>query len=58
MYVADDNNDVDHISVDGGKPLKITEQWNEIRGNYFAFFRQCISKHNTQSPDISIQFMT
>lgn len=58
MYVADDNNDVDHISVDGGKPLKITEQWNEIRGNYFAFFRQCISQHNTQSPDISIQFMT
>lgn len=58
MYVADDNNDVDHLSVDGGKPVKVTEQWNELRGNYFAFYRQCISKHNTQSPDISILLMS
>ncbi|XP_053394088.1 uncharacterized protein LOC123524752 [Mercenaria mercenaria] len=58
MYVADDNNDVDHISADDGIPMKINEQWNELRGNFFAFYRQCISKHNTQSPDISIRMIS
>ncbi|XP_060556794.1 uncharacterized protein LOC132717358 [Ruditapes philippinarum] len=54
MFVANDNNDVDHIVADGGVPMKIGGDWNDLRGHYFAFYRQCISKHNTQSPDISL----
>lgn len=55
MYVTDGNNDVDHISVDGGPSIAIVDQWNTIHGNYFAFYRKCISKHNTLSPDITLQ---
>ena len=54
MFVANGNNDVDHIVADDGVPRKIGEDWNDLRGHFFAFYRQCISKHNTQSPDISL----
>ncbi|XP_053381026.1 uncharacterized protein LOC123551587 [Mercenaria mercenaria] len=58
MYVSDDNNDVDHISADDGISEKINEQWNELPGNFFAFYRKHVSKHNTQSPDISMRIMS
>ncbi|KAL4231367.1 hypothetical protein ACF0H5_008946 [Mactra antiquata] len=54
MYVTDGNGDVDHMSVDGGNSISILDDWSSLPGNFFAFFRKCISKHNTQSPDITI----
>lgn len=57
MWVNDGNADVDHVSVDGGEPRHIMSHWQELRGKSAAFFRKCISRHNTQAPDIQIKFL-
>ncbi|KAL3832618.1 hypothetical protein ACJMK2_024248 [Sinanodonta woodiana] len=57
MWVSDGNADVDHVSVDGNEPHHILSTWNTLRGRSFAFFRKCISKHNTLSPDITVKIL-
>lgn len=53
-YVSDGNGDVDHISIDG-RVKRILDPWGTQHGNFFAFFRKCISMHHPQSPDISLK---
>ncbi|KAK3609412.1 hypothetical protein CHS0354_001342 [Potamilus streckersoni] len=57
MWVADGKADVDYVSVDGNEPYHILSGWETLRGNSYAFFRKCISKHNTLSPDIRVKIL-
>ncbi|KAL3877036.1 hypothetical protein ACJMK2_034792 [Sinanodonta woodiana] len=57
MWVANGNADVDHVSVDGNETHPILSGWSTLRGTSFAFFRKCISKHNTLSPDIRVKII-
>lgn len=57
MYVTNGNGDVDHIAADDSSSLGITDQWEKLYGHFFAFFRKCISKHNTLSPDITLKIL-
>ncbi|KAL3877033.1 hypothetical protein ACJMK2_034789 [Sinanodonta woodiana] len=57
MWVANGNTDVDHVSVDGLETHPILSGWSTLRGTAFAFFRKCISKHNTLSPDIRVNII-
>ncbi|KAK3596439.1 hypothetical protein CHS0354_033402 [Potamilus streckersoni] len=45
MWVADGNADVDYVG------------WETLRGNSYAFFRKCISKHNTLSPKHRVKIL-
>lgn len=54
MYVAEGNTDVDSVKVDNDKTYHVMDQWGYIQGRSFAFYRSCISKHLTLSPDIQI----
>jgi hypothetical protein len=54
MYVSEGNTDVDSVKVDNEKNYHIMDQWGYIQGRSFAFYRSCISKHLTLSPDIQI----
>lgn len=53
MYVGDGNSDVDHISS-GDASVRILDKWDNLYGHFFSFYRKCISKHNTLSPDITL----
>ncbi|KAL4231368.1 hypothetical protein ACF0H5_008947 [Mactra antiquata] len=55
MFVENGNGDVDHLSIDSEGAVPIIGSWKFLHGNYFAFHRKCISKHNTLSPDIIIR---
>ncbi|KAL3877039.1 hypothetical protein ACJMK2_034795 [Sinanodonta woodiana] len=57
MWVSNGNADVDNVSVDGNEPHHILSGWSTLRGTAFAFFRKCISKHNTLSPDIRVKII-
>ena len=57
MWVADGNADVDHVTVDGAVTERIMSDWKEIFGTFVGFYRKCISKHNTLSPDISLKIL-
>ncbi|KAL3877040.1 hypothetical protein ACJMK2_034796 [Sinanodonta woodiana] len=57
MWVSNGNADVDNVSVDGNEPHHILSGWSTLRGTSFAFFRKCISKHNTLSPDIRVKII-
>ena len=57
MWVNDGNADVDHVTIDGGKSWHIMSTWNQHQGKWAAFFRRCISRHNTQAPDMQIKFL-
>ena len=54
MWVANGNSDVDHVIVDDHGEKHIVSDWRKIEGSSFEFYRKCISKHNTQSPDIIV----
>lgn len=54
MWVANGNADVDQVIVDGQTDKHIMSNWHKIDGASFEFYRKCISKHNTQSPDILV----
>ena len=54
MYVSDGDSDVDHVSADGTNVNRVLSTWDTLYGTFFAFYRQCISKHNTLSPDITL----
>lgn len=56
MWVADGNSDVDHIGVNGNM-MHIATDWTELFGTSFVFYRRCLSKHNTASPDIQIEIL-
>ncbi|XP_076458347.1 uncharacterized protein LOC143292056 [Babylonia areolata] len=57
MWVADGKADVDHVSANGAQPRGVLSGWERLFGTSFAFFRQCISRHNTQAPDISLELL-
>lgn len=57
MWVKDGNADVDHVSSNGRKGHHILDPWGMLYGYSFTFYRSCISRHNTQSPDINIEVM-
>ena len=53
MWVADGNSDVDHVSVNGNMAHRIND-WQKLFGTSVVFYRKCLSKHNTLSPDIRV----
>ena len=55
MWVDNGNSDVDHVIVDGHYDQHIMSDWHILKGSSFEFYRKCISKHNTQSPDILLE---
>ena len=55
MWVADGKADVDHVSANGAEPRGVLSGWRRLFGTSFAFFRQCVSRHNTQAPDITLE---
>ncbi|KAL3876480.1 hypothetical protein ACJMK2_034323 [Sinanodonta woodiana] len=57
MWEADGNADVDHITVNGDRSRHIVSGWEQLYGTTAVFFRKCISKHNTLSPDIKIHIL-
>ncbi|XP_069125181.1 uncharacterized protein [Argopecten irradians] len=57
MWVADGNADVDHVTINGDTPRHIMQRWDTLYGVSAVFFRQCISSHNTQSPDVRIDVL-
>jgi hypothetical protein len=54
MFVTEGNNDVDSVKVDDRYSRHIMEKFGALQGRSFAFFRRCISKHLTLSPDIQV----
>lgn len=56
MWVADGNSDVDHMSVNGNMAHSITN-WTKLYGTSVVFYRKCLSKHNTLSPDIRVEIL-
>ena len=57
MWMNDGNSDTDHVSFNGETSRHIMSDWSEQLAKSAAFFRRCISRHNTQAPDIQIQFL-
>ena len=57
MYVVEGNTDVDSIKVDNSRSYSIMDNWGEVQGKSFVFFRRCISKHLTLSPDIQVDIL-
>lgn len=56
MWVADGNSDVDHVSVNGNMAHRIND-WQKLFGTSVVFYRKCLSKHNTLSPDIRVDLL-
>ena len=57
MWINDGNSDVDHMTINGGVSRHVMSGWKELYGISSVFFRKCISRHNTQGPDLTIQFL-
>ncbi|CAC5401887.1 unnamed protein product [Mytilus coruscus] len=57
MFVTEGNADCDHVNVDGKQDIRIQSNWTEVLGTTFFFYRKCISKHNTQSPDYLVEIL-
>ena len=57
MYVTEGNTDVDSIKVDNDQTYHVMDQWGNLQGRQFAFYRSCISRHLTLSPDIQIEVL-
>ena len=55
MWVSDGNADVDHVMSENGTAHILNGTFSHLAGTNFFFFRTCISKHNTLSPDIRIE---
>ena len=53
MWVTDGNSDTDRIATESGI-WNIQHGWNKISGTNILFFRECVSQHNTLSPDIRV----
>lgn len=53
----DGNADVDHVSSNGDTVHHIVKGWDKLYGTSFTFFRQCLSRYNTQSPDLRLQII-
>ena len=53
MWVTDGNSDADRIATENGV-WNIQHGWNEVSGTNILFFRECVSQHNTLSPDIRV----
>lgn len=58
MWIHDGNSEIDHVSSNGNEVHHVTSDWDTLYGTSFTFFRKCISKHNTQSPDLRLQMIT
>lgn len=57
MWNYDGFADADRVSTNGDIIHHVAKGWNQLYGTSFTFFRQCLSKHNTQSPDLRLQFI-
>ncbi|OWF37889.1 hypothetical protein KP79_PYT05547 [Mizuhopecten yessoensis] len=57
MWVSDGNADVDRLRVNGNDARRIMTDWRYLYGTSVAFYRQCLSKHNTMSPDIRLELL-
>ncbi|KAK3090009.1 hypothetical protein FSP39_008471 [Pinctada imbricata] len=57
MWIKNGNSDVDHVSVNGNDQRRILGGWKKLYGTSFAFFRKCLSKHNTLSPDLRVEIL-
>lgn len=57
MWQFDGNADIDHVSTNGNFERHVMNGWTEMYGTDFAFYRKCISKHNTLAPDIQLRLI-
>lgn len=57
MWVSDGNADVDRVKMNGNEARRIMADWRYLYGTSVAFYRQCLSTHNTMSPDIQIDLL-
>ncbi|XP_060076093.1 uncharacterized protein LOC132555747 [Ylistrum balloti] len=57
MWVSDGNADVDRVRVNGNEARRIMADWRYLYGTSVAFYRQCLSRHNTMSPDIRVELL-
>ncbi|XP_033737001.1 uncharacterized protein LOC117325138 [Pecten maximus] len=57
MWVSDGNADVDRVRVNGNEARRIMADWRHLYGTSVAFYRQCLSRHNTMSPDIRVELL-
>lgn len=57
MWTSDGNAHADHVTIDGEISRNIMADWQELYGTSAVFFKKCISAHNTQAPDISINVL-
>ena len=57
MWVSDGNSDVDHIRSDTNTRVWhiMQDGWTRLAGKNILFFRRCVSRHNTLSPDIRVE---
>ncbi|XP_021375023.1 uncharacterized protein LOC110464240 [Mizuhopecten yessoensis] len=58
LWITDGNSEVDHISSNGNDVHHIVNGWVKLYGTAFTFMKKCISKHNTQGPDMRIELLT
>ncbi|XP_069124234.1 uncharacterized protein [Argopecten irradians] len=57
MWVSDGNADVDRMMVNGNEARRILADWRFLYGTSVSFYRQCLSRHNTMSPDIRVELL-
>ena len=57
MWTSDGNSNVDHVVINGNAPRRIMSGWSELYGTSVVFYRQCLSNHNTLSPDIRVELL-
>lgn len=57
-WVSDGNAEIDHVSANMNEPKEALNGWESLYGTAFAFFRQCISMHNTQGPDLFLELLS
>lgn len=58
MWITDGNSEVDHISSNGNEVHHIINGWQKLYGTTFTFMKKCMSKHNTQGPDMRLELLT
>ena len=58
MWQYDGNSEVDHVSSNSNREHHVMNGWDTLHGTSFSFFRKCISRHKTQSPDLQLRVLT
>lgn len=58
MWLNDGNSEVDHVSTNGNQVRHVVNGWQNLYGTSFSFMKKCISKFNTQGPDMTLKLIS